>query len=100
MKKISIALVGLTCLTCAAFAAGKAEFGAWGFDTTGMNKTVKPGDDFFEYANGTWSKNAVTPADRAPPGVFQELQILSEKGMGAIVAELQAKPADKRTAEE
>ncbi len=66
MKRLIIAFAGLACLTCAALAdTAKPVFGAWGVDLTGMDTSVKPGDDFFSYANGTWYKNAVIPADRS-----------------------------------
>ncbi len=48
-------------------------------DLTGMDKSVKPGDDFFAYANGTWIKNTEIPADR------------SSWGSGAITVEKTAK---------
>ncbi|MFA6985231.1 MAG: M13 family peptidase, partial [Arenimonas sp.] len=38
-------------------APAKPVFGSFGFDTAGMNRSVAPGDDFFEYANGTWHTN-------------------------------------------
>ncbi|HEY8062785.1 MAG TPA: M13-type metalloendopeptidase [Gemmatimonadales bacterium] len=80
--------------------AGKPAIGAWGFDLTGMDRSVKPGDDFFDYANGTWYRNAVIPADRTSTGSFQDLAILSEKRMGEIVAGLEAQPYAKLTPEE
>lgn len=36
--------------------AGKPTYGTFGFDTAGMDKSVKPGDDFYGYASGTWQK--------------------------------------------
>jgi putative endopeptidase len=94
MKKIAIALAALACAasTAALADATKPVFGAWGVDLTGMDTSVKPGDDFFNYANGTWYKNAVIPPDRTQTGSFQDLQILSEKRMGELVATLEAKP--------
>lgn len=80
--------------------AKKPTFGTWGVDLTGMDKSVKPGDDFFDYANGTWYKNAVIPPDRTGIGSFQSLGILSEQRMAAIVKELEAKPAAQLTAEQ
>ena len=35
-----------------------------------MDKSVKPGDDFFAYANGNWVKNTEIPADRSSIGGF------------------------------
>jgi putative endopeptidase len=71
---------------------GKPTFGAWGVDLTGMDKSVKPGDDFFDYANGAWYKKAVIPPDRTATGSFLNLSILSEQRMTAIVKELERKP--------
>ena len=48
-------------------------------DLAGMDKAVKPGDDFFAYANGTWFKTTEIPADR------------SSWGSGAITVEKTAK---------
>src|SRR5688500_6482738 len=50
-----------------------------GLDLAGMDRTVKPGDDFFAYANGTWIATTEIPADR------------STYGTGAIVGELTLK---------
>ncbi len=102
MKKLSLALAATACITCAALAsdAPKPSFGAWGVDLTGMDTSVKPGDDFFNYANGTWYKNAVIPPDRTSTGSFQDLQILSEKRMGEIVAGLEARPYAQLSDEE
>ncbi len=41
-----------------------------GIDLTGVDPSVRPGDDFFDYANGTWVKNTVIPADRSSTGTF------------------------------
>ena len=48
-----------------------------------MDKSVKPGDNFFDYVNGEWLKTAVIPPDRSQTGSFQDLQILSETRMSA-----------------
>ncbi len=53
-------------LSCAALAApdSKPQFGGWGFDLTAVDKTTKPGDDFFRYANGAWLDRTQIPADK------------------------------------
>src|SRR5271165_4289791 len=43
---------------------GKPVIGAWGFDTAAMDQTIRPGDDFFRYANGAWLDRAVIPPDK------------------------------------
>jgi len=95
MKKIAFALAGLAGVACIAVAAtppaDKPQFGAWGVDLTGIDTSVKPGDDFFEYANGTWFKRTEIPADRTSTGSFQNLQILSEQRMMELIAGLEAR---------
>ncbi|MBV9045671.1 MAG: peptidase M13 [Alphaproteobacteria bacterium] len=101
MKKLALVFAGAAMIATAALAAtGKPEIGKWGFDLTGMDRSVKPGDDFFEYANGNWFKRTTIPPDRTSIGSFQELRILSEKRMKDLIAELHAKPAASLTAEE
>jgi putative endopeptidase len=78
----------------------KPAFGAWGVDLTGMDTGIKPGADFFDYANGKWVAATTIPADRSGIGSFQNLQILSEQRMKDIVKELEARPASALDAEQ
>ena len=59
--------------TPVAAAGAKPELGAFGIDTTQMDRSVKPGDDFFGYVNGTWLKTFKMPADKARYGMFDAL---------------------------
>jgi putative endopeptidase len=43
------------------------------FDTAGMDTTIKPGDNFFLYANGKWIKNTVIPKTETGWGSFYTL---------------------------
>jgi len=43
------------------------------FDVQNMDTTIKPGDDFFNYTNGTWLKNNPIPADKNSRSTFDEL---------------------------
>ena len=71
--------------------AGGAEtveaprFGEWGIDIAGMDRSVEPGDDFFQYVNGTWAKNTPIPADRSSYGAFAVLRDLSETRLRKLV---------------
>jgi putative endopeptidase len=62
-----------------ATAAAKEPTPEHGLDLAGMDTTVKPGDDFFRYANGNWIKSTEIPPDR------------SSWSNGAILTELTAK---------
>src|SRR5437899_11093486 len=44
--------------------ATKVEYATWGFDLSGADIAVKPGDDFFRYANGTWLDKTQIPPDK------------------------------------
>jgi putative endopeptidase len=44
-----------------------------GLDLAGMDRRVKPGDDFFAYANGGWMKVTEIPPDRSSWGISGEL---------------------------
>jgi putative endopeptidase len=61
----ALAAVLLAGAATAVIAADKPIYGAWGFDTAGMDKAVKPGDNFFRYANGTWLDSHAIPADKS-----------------------------------
>jgi putative endopeptidase len=65
--------------------APKPQYGAFGIDTAGMDKSVAPGDDFFEYANGLWAKNTPIPPDKARYGMFNVLDDLSKERTRTII---------------
>jgi putative endopeptidase len=66
------------------------RYGSWGVDLEGMDRTVKPGDDFFRYVNGNWLKTAQIPGDRTSWGAFAMLGDLSESRVRAILDDLAA----------
>ena len=59
-----------------------------GIDLKAMDKAVRPGDDFFAYANGNWVKTAEIPADRSSIGAFYITQQSLEKRMDGLFAAL------------
>ena len=65
--------------------APKPQYGTFGIDTAGMDKSVAPGDDFFEYANGLWAKNTPIPPDKARYGMFNVLDDLSKERTRTII---------------
>src|SRR6476661_6646052 len=75
--------------------APKPQYGAFGFDTSGMDASIAPGDDFFGYANGTWDRNTQIPADKSRYGMFNVLDDLSRERTRTIIEE-QAKDPNSR----
>ena len=61
------------------------------FDKTGMDTTVKPGDDFFTYASGTWVKKTQIPASETGWGSFFTLEDDNLKNLRKILDEVSAK---------
>ena len=76
----------------AAATDAKPEIGDFGFDLSGMDKSVQPGDDFYAYANGTWAKNTQIPADKSNYGMFTALADLSQKRTQEILEAAKADP--------
>ena len=70
-------------------ATNKAVLGTWGVDLVGMDKSVKPGDDFFRYVSGAWFATAEIPPDRTTTGSFVQLDIQSETRVRGIMTELE-----------
>jgi len=75
--------------------AGAPQIGRFGFDETGMDRSVAPGDSFYSYANGTWAKNTVIPADKSNYGMFTVLDDLSRGRTREILDEAVKDPASK-----
>ncbi|MDE2619876.1 MAG: M13 family peptidase, partial [Sphingomonadales bacterium] len=73
------------------------EIGDWGtagLQTQWMDRSIRPGDDFFRYVNGKWVDQFTIPADRTAWGSFHQLRALSEDRVRKILDDLAAsKPA-------
>ena len=73
--------------TAPAPARPAAAIGAWGIDLTAMDTSVKPGNDFYRYANGAWIDRTEIPADRTNWGTFTILAEKAERDVKAIIDE-------------
>jgi len=56
-----------------------------GLDLSGMDRTVRPGQDFFTHANGAWLKATEIPADRAAYGVGGVVNELTSQRTAALI---------------
>ena len=103
MRSISTAVLLATTLLALPVLAQdipSPSFGKWGVDLSSMDKEVSPGGNFFNYVNGAWLRKAQISADRSQTGSFQDLQILSERRMRAIMDDLAKKPPASLAPEE
>lgn len=71
-----------------------------GVTLTSMNTNIHPGDDFFEYVNGTWLKNTEIPADQSRYGSFNILRDNAEDDVRAIIEDASAANATQGSNEQ
>jgi len=81
----------------AAARGATAAIGSYGLDLAGRDEAVRPQDDFFRYANGTWLDEFEIPPDLATYGSFVQLFLQSEENVKAIVEEAAAEDAEPGT---
>ena len=68
-------------------------------DPANVDQTVKPGDNFFMYANGSWLKANPIPSTETRWGSFNELQENNYSALQTLLEEAAAdKAADKNSA--
>ena len=89
-SRLVLATALLSLFTVAAVAAdvptaATKKYGTWGVDLEGMDRTAKPGDDFFKYVNGNWAATTQIPADRTTYGTGAILRDLSEARVRGIL---------------
>lgn len=110
MRKLLIALAATTSIatvTVAAYAttqrhaarapaaAAHPQYGSFGFDAIGMDRTVAPGASFYNYANGNWDRTTQIPADRSNFGMFTVLDDLSRTRTRGILEEAARTPGSR-----
>jgi putative endopeptidase len=76
----------------AAEPAKTPRYGTWGVATGDMDPSVKPGDDFFDYAEGKWLRDYAIPADKTGAGYNYELPDEIEQQVRGIVEGVAAHP--------
>ena len=84
-------------LASAAFAAVPAlaaapKYGSFGLELKDMDRNVKPGDSFFDYALGTWLRDHPIPADKTGAGYNFELPDEIEQQVKQLVEGVAANP--------
>jgi len=90
MRKILVWMIVASILAGCSGSSSKTavtEQGYPAFDIRNMDRSVKPGDDFFTYANGTWLKNNPIPPDKNSVSSFEELFEKNRRDIRNIIEE-------------
>ncbi|HEU0135147.1 MAG TPA: M13 family metallopeptidase N-terminal domain-containing protein, partial [Allosphingosinicella sp.] len=69
------------------------RFGSWGVDLGARDTSVRPGDSFFDYANGGWYKQTVIPADLPVAGVALDTHLLTQAQLRSVVEDSARNPS-------
>ena len=83
------ALLGTAALSASAASAADLtsppRYGSWGLDLSARDTSVKPGDDFYRYAEGKAVDSLKIPSDRSRFGSFDVLAELSAARSRAVI---------------
>jgi putative endopeptidase len=103
LKISSLMLTGAVCLSASVFAVEggkhqtkKADPPKKFIDPANMNTSVKPGDDFFDYANGAWIKANAIPADKTSWGSFIMLRNQNTQSLLTLLNDVSATPGQPK----
>ena len=86
---VATAIVSLVSSSAAQTPAA-AHPGHLGIDTLNFDRSIRPQDDFFRFANGSWLRTTEIPEDRSSYGSFVELDDASQEALKSIVEEAAA----------
>ena len=87
-KFLFLAAASILAVTPAMARNGQPTFAPWGVDLTAMDSSVKPGDNFFQYVNGSWAKRTEIAPDRTFVGIDSVLNDQLDKDVRAIVEDM------------
>jgi putative endopeptidase len=79
--------------------ADGTRYGSFGVDLEGRDLSVRPGDDFFRYANSSWLQRNPIPADRTGFSLWTVLDQDIEQQVRAIVETPGDDPAARQVAD-
>jgi len=85
---LSSFVVSLVLAVMGAFARDAATPEAHGIVVANIDRSVKPGDDFYRFANGEWIKRTEIPPDRSGVDVWTKLTDLSNQRTADLIKEL------------
>src|SRR6266568_3603208 len=101
MKSFIPIIISLTCAVgLRASVQPQSAQNAPPLDPKNVDPSVKPGDDFFSYANGAWIKRTEIPPEYSRWGAFNELIERNNDSLHTIAAKTSQTPVDPKLAPE
>jgi endothelin-converting enzyme/putative endopeptidase len=94
MRTLSITAAALAIATATIAAATPPRYAPWGIVYADMDKSVRPGDDFFQHAEGHWLATTPIPADKTSTGFNYTLPDEIETQLRTIVDDAAKRPSD------
>ncbi|HRG58199.1 MAG TPA: M13 family metallopeptidase [Bacteroidia bacterium] len=89
IKKLNLLLIPASALIVASCGGDKSheenDAKGYGIDITSIDSTVRPQDDFYDYANNNWLKRTEIPASEARWGSFSVLNETNKKNLMEIL---------------
>jgi putative endopeptidase len=95
MKKRTI-LLSLALVAVGAFAQSVSS----GIDVNNMDKSVRPGDEFYHYAAGGWLKTHPLDAEHSDNGAFTDLYEQNQTRIQELILQYANSPQEKGTLEQ
>src|SRR5690242_7239848 len=92
---LTLALTPIAVASLHAEESGKPQYGSWGFDTAGEDTSIKPGDDFFRYANGHWLDTHQIPPDKPAVTLRLEMTDRTEARLHEMMEQAAAKASHR-----
>jgi predicted metalloendopeptidase len=93
MKRIALVATLLIAGTLSPTAQNGAPLRVPGIETAGMDRSVRPQDDFFRFVNGAWVDKTPIPGDQAAYGTFAILRERAQEAVRGILEAEAIKPA-------
>ena len=77
--------------------SGFSQTQSSGIDLSNLDTSVKPGDNFYQYAAGGWLKTHPLDAEHSDNGAFTDLYELNQKRIQEIIMQYASKPQTQGT---
>jgi putative endopeptidase len=106
ISRRKLTLVAATFLSASALTYGaiawsdtKQDFGPWGVDLTSRDLNVKPGDNFFNYASGSYLARTEIPADQSNTGAGRDVFNLTQEELRTLIEQSASGASDPTSAQ-